>query len=49
MQCYQIFAGNQNQAYRSVIWKHLPKEQTWDWSKQCAAINVFFGLSLNFA
>jgi len=23
------------------VWKHLPKEQTWGQSKQCAVMNVF--------
>jgi len=26
--CFQKFAGNQNQAYRSVMKTQLPKEQT---------------------
>jgi len=31
--CKKKFAGNQNQAYRSVIKTLLPKEQTWGRSK----------------
>jgi len=42
MQIFKKFAGNQNQAYRSVMKTLLPKEQTWGRSKQCAVMNLFF-------
>jgi len=42
MQMLTKFAGNQNQAYRSVMKTPLLKEQSWGRSKQCAAMNIFF-------
>jgi len=42
MQTLQKFARNQNQVYRSITKTLLRKEQIWDWSKQCAPMNVYF-------
>jgi len=45
MQMFKKIAGNQNQAYRSVMKTLLLKEQTCGQSTQCAAMSGFLSLA----